>query len=150
MTRILMSILLAIATACSDDDIGECEAQPEPFRFKVVDQEGNNMLTGENEPSSMRIFYFEDSREQTIEAEIRGNGAQTYARSVMLPWISSDNDIDTFYLDRDGDVDTISVSVSEQRFGGECNAYFYSDVDFNGIQAEYDSMVKPPVYILVQ
>ena len=51
MIKILMFLLLAVLFACSDEEIGECGAQPEPFRFKVVDQAGSNLLIGETEPT---------------------------------------------------------------------------------------------------
>lgn len=144
--RYLPVLLLAIFAACDDDESPPCTNQPEPFRFRVVDQSGGNLLV--SRPNNTRMFYIENATDVSLELEFEGNDEETYGVSNVLPILSVFNDVDTYYLERGNNVDTLVVRVSELQPGNSCGGYSYDAVSFNSAQATYDDTTEPPVYIL--
>ncbi len=148
MTRIPFLLVLALFVACSDDEEPvACEVQFEPFRFRTIDQSGNNSLASNNAPDDIRLFYVDEGAEKSIEVTIIESDELTYASSTDLSLISINIGIDNFFLDRDGSVDTLLVNVSDASTS-ECNAYVFDAIEFNGAAAPLDSAATPPVYIL--
>ena len=142
----LFLFLLFAFAACSDDDVN-CEIEPEPFRFTVVDQLGNKQFTSDNQPDNTRIFYVRDgSTEVSLELSFRGNTGDRYGESGVLPLLSGGADVETYYLERNGTLDTLFVQVS----GDNCVGYVYDVVTLNGVAATLDDTVEPPVYVLVK
>ena len=147
--KYIFFFLLIVLAACSDDE-PECDVQPEAFRFKLIDQAGNNQFTADERPSKIRIFFFEDGREVSIEVFYEGNNQDVYGSSPVVPYSSIYGNIETFYLERDTNVDTLLVRASERSPGNKCAGYSYDTVTFNGIPATLDNTVEPPVYVLVE
>lgn len=145
--KYLILALLVLTAACNDDEPAPCEIVPEPFRFTIVDPSGNKQLTSDNQPANTRIFYLRDGdTEVSLELNFRGNTGARYGESGVLSLLSAGANIETYYLERDGSLDTLFVQVS----GDNCTGYAYDAVTFNGIAATLDDTVEPPVYVLVE
>ncbi len=146
----LFLLLLFAFAACSDDDVNCDEVQPEPFRFRLVDQSGDNRLAANERPGNIRIFYLRGTTEVSLELEFEGSNQGTYGVSAVLPYSSVFENVETYYLERDSDIDTLFVQASQRSPGNRCAGFSYDAVTFNRIAATLDDTVDPPVYVLVE
>ena len=143
-------LLLFAFAACNDDDVNCDEVQPEPFRFRLVDQAGNNQFTPDERPNDIKIFFFEDGVEVTTEVYYEGSAQETYGSSPVLPYSSIFGRTEIYYLERDSNVDTLLVRASQREPGNRCAGFSFDEVVFNGMAAALDDTVEPPVYVLVE
>ena len=147
---IVFLLILFAFTACEDDEPAPCTVEPEPFRFVIVDQSGNNQLSSNNTPVNTRIFYLENGANITLELFFEGSGGATYGVSPVLPLTSLGSAPDFYFLERGDALDTLSVRVSREPPGSNCGEYVYGAVTFNGVTVKYDTTANPPVYVLVE
>lgn len=147
-----LTYLLFVAimvSSCNQGDDSPCFSPPEPFRMMLLDDNGNDLLVPYREESdTARLFYISEGMEIDISSEIRegnpsGTGGLDYGRYYLqsrdVPWLSFDDDINTFYLDQLGTTDTINVEVFRSDLGGQCLPFLYDEVSFNGEIVEFDT-----------
>ena len=150
LVKYVTPLLLTLFAACSDDDVNCDEVQPEPFRFRVVDQAGNNKLASGERPSNIRIYFLQYGAEVSLELGFEGSDQETYGSSPVLPYSSIFENTETYFLERDSRVDTLLVRASQRSPGDRCAGFSYDEVSFNGAAATLDDTVEPPVYLLVE
>ncbi len=150
LARYFTLLLLVVTAACSDDDPDCLDVTPEAFRFRLVDQAGNNRLTADERPDNIRIFYLRNTTEVSLQLEFEGSGGETYGISSVLPYISIYQNADTYFLERGNNIDTILVRASERSPGNQCAGFSYDEVAFNGVAVTLDDTVDPAVYVLVE
>ena len=59
-------------------------------------------------------------------------------------------DVETYYLEQDSNIDTLFVKASQRDTGNRCAGFSFDEVAFNGVAATLDDTVEPPVYVLVE
>lgn len=151
LIRYFIFLLLVIATACSDDDVNCDEVQPEPFRFRLVDQAGNNQFTSDERPNDIKISFFRNNGvEVGTEVDYEGSGQETYGSSPVVSYSSVFENVEIYYLKRDSNVDTLLVRTSFRSPGNQCAGFSFDEVAFNGVTITLDETVDPPVYVLVE
>ena len=149
--RYFTLLLLIVTVACSDDDVNCDEVQPEPFRFRLVDQAGNNQLTPGERPNDIKILFFRNNGvEVTTGVEYEGSAQETYGSSPVVSYSSVFENVEIYYLERDSNVDTLLVRASQRDPGNRCAGFSFDEVVFNGVTATLDNTVEPPVYVLVE
>jgi hypothetical protein len=147
----LFLFLLFAFAACSDDDVNCDEVQPEPFRFRLLDQAGNIQLTPGERPNDIKILFFRNNGvEVTTGVEYEGSAQETYGSSPVVSYSSVFENVEIYYLERDSNVDTLLVRTSFRSPGNQCAGFSFDEVAFNGVAATLDDTVEPPVYVLVE
>ena len=149
INSILLTILFTFA-ACEEDESETCTVKPDPFRFVIVDQAGNNQLSSDSIPATTRIFFLENGANITLELFFEGSGASTYGVSPVLPLSSLGSTPTSYFLQRGEETDTLSVRVSREPPGSDCGEYVYGTVTFNGVPATVDTIAEVPVFVLVE
>lgn len=150
MKYILFSLLIMLAS-CSDDEVNCDEVQPEPFRFKLVDQAGNNQFTPDLRPNDIKIYYYRNNGvEVTTDVAYEGSAEGTYGSSPVVSYSSVFENVEIYYLERDSNVDTLLVRTSLRSPGNQCDGFSFDEVAFNGNAITLDNSVEPPVYVIVE
>ncbi len=147
---IIILLILFAFSACKEDEPEPCDVQPEPFRFMIVDQSGDNQLSGEVRPDNTRIFYLERGGEVTLELDFEGIDENTYGVSLVLSLLSSGGGIETFFVERGNGIDTLLVRIPRQEPGNNCSEFVFNTVTFNGVPATVDTIAEVPVFVLVE
>ena len=149
----IICLLLAATTGCEDRNIGVegCGGEPPPpFRALIYGENNQNIFIGDNPPDTVYFYTIRDGVKYSEEYEQINVGDSSqlglYARILSLSYVASSS---TYYLEIEGDVDTLQVDVIEEiEASNGCSYLTYGSVQFNGQPATLYPWTRGGGYVL--
>lgn len=144
-----LSIFSIFFASCKKE---ECFTPPEPFVFKIVNANGDNITSSST--SDLKIYYLigQSKIYLTSQPGFFQNSTDAYIRVPDLPWISEDaTKSKTFFLERVNrpTPDVLFVNVVREK-GNNCTRYSYKSVKFNDVTSDLQTSSSPYAYVLKQ
>ena len=135
--------------ACEDRNIDGCGGQPPPaFRALVYGEDNRNVLSNQSEVLFYTIRDGIQYSERYYQITDVGDSSQTGLYSDFLS-ASDQSTTNTYYLEIDGDVDTLQVEVVEKTdVDNGCKYLDYGSVQFNGRSATFYPWTTGGGYLL--
>ncbi len=117
-----------------------CDPGPDPFLATVLTGENANYLE-QHVGDAVELYYFNSNSKKYLDITINPYGDSTFFNGGNIAFLSMEGTKD-FYLEVNGDVDTLYVDVNKNNK--------YERVVFNGKTAEILNVKTPgvPIYIL--
>ena len=124
MKYLTYSLMCIVSVSCETPVC--CDPGPEPFFAVIHTQEGKDYLA-QHTDVPVELYYFENEEKVNLSPVVSFHQDTAYLTEVGLPWKSADG-VKDFYLEVNGDVDTLYVDVRERKWK-------YNSVKFNGEEA---------------
>lgn len=142
---------LIVLVSCEDNSVDGCGGQPPPpFRAVIYDKDNRNILY-HNRPDTVLFYTVKDEvkyTERYYQIINIGDSSQVGLYSDFL----SSSDLpssNTYYIEIEGDIDTLQVDVVEEiDFSNGCPYLTYGSVQFNGRPATYYPWTRGGGYVL--
>jgi hypothetical protein len=135
----------------SCEDIDGCgSTRPSPFRAIIYDEDNRNVLYGNDRPDTVFFYTVKDGvrySEKYYQITNIGDSSQLGLYSDFL----SESDIpssNTYYLEIEGDVDTLQVEIIEEIDEKGCTYLTYGTVEFNEQTADHYPWKRGGGYVL--
>ena len=150
---ILLTSIVLLLTACEKDGPKPyVTVMPDRFMFTVLDSRGQALFTDPNQKVVLSLLQNGQNREiidYRLEPFPPGFPLTGYAYSSRdAAMVSGNAGVRDFYLEMNGDVDTVYLEVEKyQQANAAGGLYSYRKVRFNG--QDISEQYKPGVYIYV-
>ena len=134
MLKILffVSSLLLLLTACNDAEEGCGGQPPPPFRAVVVDENDLNLLFGDRRPDQIDLFSINGNVRNSIPYDIT-DVSEEWGVGLYVNFLPFSDGLGskTYYLEMDGDIDTLQVDIVSKKDIEGCGYLDYESVKFN-------------------
>lgn len=130
---LILSILISTSGCEMLQKCGECFTPPQPIMMKIVNSEGENLITnGLFNKDSLKIYYFDNQVKKNVSFEVAP--LSDYTNTIYcseMAWLSVDKKIDFYLYLNHLDIDTLSLELRKHSEDC-CTSHPIRSFDING------------------